>query len=122
MIIELLYELLADTSPFYFYFSIVMSVIGTIKITQFNLYKFIGHTHVHTKHSHSIEIQSAPNQESIGETTDVMDWIVQKAKRVDAPDDDTDHHAFSFFNVIMKKRGGHRWNENLYSLLRTNIA
>ena len=107
MVIELLYELLADTSPFYFYFSIFLSVIGTIKITQFGSHKFVGHAHVHTKNSHSIQIQSAPIRESNGETTDIIDWIVKKAKRIDAPDDDNDDHAFSFFKTMMKKRGGY---------------
>src|SRR5699024_7700741 len=122
MVIELLYELLADTSPFYFYFSIFLAVIGTIKITQFGLHKFVGHAHVHTKKSHSIQIQAAPIQESIGEATDIMDWIVQIAKRIDAPDDDNDDYVFSFFSTMMKQRGGIRWNEHLYSHLQENIA
>ncbi|WP_010531395.1 hypothetical protein [Lentibacillus jeotgali] len=122
MIIELLYELLAETSPFYFYFSVFLSVIGSIKITQLGLNKFVGHAYVHTKNSHSVKIQSAPIQESIGEVTDVMVWIVQKAKRIDAPDDDNDDHACSFFSTMMKKRGGIRWNKHLYSHSRRNLA
>lgn len=122
MIIEMLSELLAETSPLYFYFSVFLSVIGTVNFTQFGLHKFIGHAHMHTRKSHATQIQSAPIRETIGETTDIMDWIVRKAKRIDAPDDDTDHHVFSFFKATMKKRGGHRWNENLYSHLRKNIA
>ncbi|QKY70718.1 hypothetical protein [Lentibacillus sp. CBA3610] len=122
MIIEMLSELFAETSPLYFYFSVFLSVLGPVKFTQFGLHKFIGHAHVSTKKSHAIQIQSAPIQESIGGTTDIMDWIVTKAKRIDAPDDDTDDHTFSFFKTMMKKRGGHKWNENLYSHLRKNIA
>ncbi|MFD1361228.1 hypothetical protein [Lentibacillus salinarum] len=122
MIIEILHELFADTSPFYVYFSICLSVIGTINLTQFDLHQFIGHAHVYTRESHAIQIQSAPIQASIGEATDIMDWIVQKAKRIDAPDDDTDDHTLSFFKTTMKKRGGPRWNEHLYSRLPKNIA
>lgn len=124
MILELLSELFADTStsPLTFYVTIFLSVIGPIKFSQFGLHKFIGHAHVYTRKSHAIQSQSAPIQESIGETTDIMDWIVQKAKRIDAPDDDTDDNNFSFFQAMMKKRGGQPWNEHLYSHSTKNIA
>src|SRR5699024_8588756 len=117
MAFELLYELLNETSPFYFYFSLFLSALGAIKLIQFDhLHKFIGHRYVYTQEAHAIQIQSAPVQESIGETTDILDWIVKKAKRFDAPDDDTDDHSFSFFKTTRKKRGGASWSKNLYSI------
>ncbi|GGJ81918.1 hypothetical protein GCM10007063_00420 [Lentibacillus kapialis] len=122
MVIELLYELLADTSPFYFYFGIFLTLMGTIKITRFGLHKFVGHAYMYTKNSHSIQILSVPIRESIGAATDILVWIAQKAKRIDAPDDDNDHRASFFLSKLMKKQGGIRWIEHLYSHSRRNIA
>ncbi|HLR09555.1 MAG TPA: hypothetical protein VK136_09940 [Bacillota bacterium] len=97
MAFELLYELLNETSPFYFYFSLFLSALGAIKWIQFDhWHKFIGQRYVYTKETHAIQIQSAPVQKSINETTDIMDWMIKKAKRFDAPDDDTDDHPSLF--------------------------
>ncbi|TFJ91898.1 hypothetical protein [Lentibacillus salicampi] len=123
MVIELLYELFTETSPFYLYLSMVLSAMAAIKLIQFDhLHEFTGHGHVYKRKTHAIQIHSAPIQEPIGEATEIMDWIVKMAKRIDAPDDDKDDHAFSFFKPMMKKRGGQLWNDNLCSLSRKNIA
>ncbi|GAB4071887.1 hypothetical protein GCM10028778_00170 [Barrientosiimonas marina] len=122
MITELLYELFVDTSPVYLYVSVFLSVIGTINLAQLDLHQNHELAHVATRKSHAIRIQAAPVQESIGESTAIMDWIVQKAKRIDAPDDDTDDHTFSFFKTITKKRGGAQCNAHLYSQLLKNIV
>ncbi|MFA1820195.1 hypothetical protein ACDX78_08415 [Virgibacillus oceani] len=123
MMVEMLNELFADSSSIYFYFSIFFSGMGMFKLTQFGLHKFIGNTHVSIRKSHAVQIQSAPIQNSIGEATDIMNWIVRKAKRIESPDDDNaDAHTISFFLNDDKKRGGQRWGENLYSLTQKNIA
>ncbi|WP_164217168.1 hypothetical protein [Virgibacillus sp. YIM 98842] len=123
MMVELLTELFADSSSMYFYFSIFLSGIGTIKFTQFGLNRFIGNTHVAIRKCHAAKIQTAPILDSIGEATEIMDWIVRKTKRIEAPDDDnTDNHVFSFLQNYGKKRGGQRWDGNLYSLSQINIA
>jgi|SRR5690625_99142 len=104
MIIEMLAELFADSSSIYFYFSFFLSTFGTIKLTQIGLHKFIGNTHVCIRNSHAARIQSAPIHDSTGETTDIMNWIVRKAKRIESPDDDNaDDHIFSFIPDYDKK-------------------
>jgi len=123
MMIEMLHELFVDSPSICFYFSIFLSGLGTFRLTQFGLHKFIGNTHVAIRKSHAVQIQSAPIQNSIGEATDIMDWIVRKVKRIESPDDDNaDAHTFSFFLNYDKKRGGQRWGGNLYSLSHKNIA
>src|SRR5690625_5054938 len=103
MMLELLTELFAGSSSVYFYFSIFLSGISTIKFTQFDLHKFIVNIDMSIRISHAVQIQSAPIHDSIGEATDIMDWIVRKANRIEAPDDNTDDYFFSFFHMTIKK-------------------
>lgn len=121
MFIELLYELLGEVSPMYFYLGVVLSVIFSYRLMQIDMSNTLMKNHDYIKESHALHFKLLPKQEPLGEAEEIHDWIVHTTKRIDAPDDDTDNQSFSFIKSMIK-RGGQQWKRILYSLSLKNIA
>lgn len=121
MFLELLYELISDISPLYFYLSIILSIICAYKIMNFGLNRFLN------KHDVSIHDQqlfiTRFNQNMIpsGQLFEQQNWLAKKTMRIEAPDDDSDNESFSFLNKFSMKRGGTKCRNILYSLSLKNI-
>ncbi|WP_164669873.1 hypothetical protein [Virgibacillus doumboii] len=121
MIIELLYELLGEMSPMYFYLGFALSVMYSIRVLNVDMNNTFMSSHDYAKECHALSFRQLPDQEPLGEIDDIHNWITHTTKRIDAPDDDTDNHSFSFTNNTIL-RGGPQWTKNLYSLSFRNIA
>ncbi|WP_284139602.1 MULTISPECIES: hypothetical protein [unclassified Virgibacillus] len=118
MFMELLTELINETSPFYFYLSIMLSAISSMHFIHLDMHRFVTeHNKFYTKKASLVDCQPARERKPLGEISEVQHWIFQKAMRMDGPDDDTDGNSFCFFNQLKKKQGGSQlqWQKNLYS-------
>ncbi|WP_077324679.1 hypothetical protein [Virgibacillus siamensis] len=121
MVFELIYDVVGELSPMYFYLSIIFSLICSYQIMNMNVHHSILSNYDYTKECHAVYIKLLPKNEPISQITEIHNWITHTTKRIDAPDDDTDDHSFSLQqNQIL--RGGQQWRKNLYSLLLKNIV
>ncbi|SDQ76654.1 hypothetical protein [Virgibacillus salinus] len=121
MLLELLYELLGEMSPMYFYLGIVFSIICSSRFMYKGFHNSLMNNYVYTRKRHALHFKLLPKQEQLGAIIEVRNWITHTTKRIDAPDDDTDNQSFSITN-INKKRGGQQCKGILYSLSLENIA
>lgn len=121
MAIELLYDLLAEVSPMYFYLSIILSMVFTFRMVDINVSSTMMANQKYTKEYHALAFKRLPIDDAREDSHDVQDWITHTTKRIDVPDDDGDNHSFSFY-PSKQKRGGSQWDKNLYSLSLESIA
>ncbi|WP_099157532.1 hypothetical protein [Virgibacillus ndiopensis] len=120
--IEVLYDLLGEISPFYFYISIVLSMICAYRFLNMDMHNTMMDNNVYTREAHASKIQFLPKREPIGEIPEIHNWITNTTKRIDAPDDDSDNDSFSFITKYIIIRGGQQCKIVLYSLFSRNIA
>ncbi|WP_188456341.1 hypothetical protein [Virgibacillus oceani] len=120
--IELLYDLLGEISPLYFYISIVLSMICAYRFFNMDMHNTLMDNNIYTRESHASKIQLLPKREPIGEIPEIHKWITNTTKRIDAPDDDSDNDSFSFINKEKINRGGQQCKIVLYSHFSRNIA
>lgn len=120
MLLDLISDLMYDISPFYLYISIIISVITTLKIFKINMH-YVSQQNIGLHRDIITNIQSLPSIEIIGEILRSQTLLTKTVKRLEAPEDDTDDYHFSFYLIYRIKRGGRRWNKNLYSLFLRNI-
>lgn len=121
MLFDLLYEVVGEISPMYFYLSIILSIICSYRMMNMGMHHSIISNHDYTKECHAIHMKLLPMHEPISQITEIHNWITHVTKRIDAPDDDTDVHTFSFQKHQIL-RGGKLWRKNLYSLSEKNIV
>ncbi|WP_174616025.1 hypothetical protein [Virgibacillus ihumii] len=120
MVFELLYDVVGEISPIYIYLSIILSLVCSFRIMNVSMQHSIIRNHDYTKECHATHIKLLPVNEPIGQVTEIYNWITHRTKRIDAPDDDSDHHSFSLHKKFL--RGGQSCKRNLYSLSFTNIV
>ncbi|PAV29662.1 hypothetical protein CIL05_09825 [Virgibacillus profundi] len=122
MLIEILFDILSDFSLLYFYVSIILSIFCAYQITHFSLFNIKKMNECYTREHHSIQARQIPLVSVVGEVIEKRDWLTNKTKRIEAPDDDAEIHSFSLVNKRTIKRGGQQWKNILYSLSLKNIA
>ncbi|RDW17576.1 hypothetical protein CWR48_13720 [Oceanobacillus arenosus] len=120
MLLELLNELLSDFSPIYLYLSFLLSVVYFDYI-QLDLRCTVYKNHAFIRKSHALKIQSLPKQQPITGVIKIHNWLTNKTKRIEIPDDDNDPHSNST-STLDKNRGGQQWKKHLYSRSLKNIS
>ncbi|AXI08545.1 hypothetical protein CUC15_06260 [Oceanobacillus zhaokaii] len=119
MFLELLNELLSDFSPIYLYLSFLLSVVYFDYI-QLDFRCAIDKNHAFIRKSHALKLDSLPRQQPISGAIKIHNWITNKTKRIEIPDDDNE--AYSNSNISKDKiRGGQKWKKGLYSRSLKNI-
>ncbi|RDW19730.1 hypothetical protein [Oceanobacillus chungangensis] len=119
MFLELLNELLSDFSPIYLYLSFLLSVVYFDYI-QLDFRCSIDKNHAFIRRSHALKVDSLPIQQPISGAIEIHNWLTNKTKRIEIPDDDNDAHSNSTFSID-KNRGGQKWKKHLYSRSLKNI-
>ena len=119
MFFELIHEVFNEVSPFYIYISLCLTMFS-FEGFQFTLKNKMNKNHLYIRHCHEVQFHLLPKLEDTPAMTEIRNWITTKTKRMDAPDDDTDGHAFSL-RLEKKIRGGFIW-KHLYSHSLGNIV
>ena len=122
MIFEILSDMINNTSPLYMYVGVLWSAVAALQLINMNLHTFSRDHHIYIRHSYNFEVDSALVKKPIVKNMDIKTWLIQKLKRIDAPDDDSDVPYFSDLNQITQIRGGQFWIRNLCSRSLKNIA
>ncbi|GAA0594621.1 hypothetical protein GCM10009001_08430 [Virgibacillus siamensis] len=120
MFFELLYDVVGEISPIYFYLSIIFTLVCSYRIMNMNIHHPIIRNHDYAKECHAIYIKLLPINVTIGQIVEIHNWITHTTKRIDTPDDDSDHHSFSLQKKLL--RGGQIWGKNLYSRSSISMA
>jgi hypothetical protein len=121
MMIEFLNGLANDISPFYFYVSILLTIVCSYQLLSIDLKCNAGNNNVFIRKYHAIKVRLLPMQELYGKITGIHDWITKKTKRKASPDDDTDHPSFSITTRFLYIRGGQTC-KIIYSLSSGNTV
>lgn len=120
--IELINELINDASPVYFYLSILLTVASACSFSTIQFGDMLDTHHFQIRESHNERYRLLPIQELFGMCDEIFQWVVKKANRITAPDDDTDHSSFSLRAMDLIQRGGNICAIILYSLFLRNTV
>ncbi|MUV38632.1 hypothetical protein JNUCC1_02486 [Lentibacillus sp. JNUCC-1] len=114
MLIELLNEILNDTSPFYFYISMFWAAAGAVKLIHMHKPVSIKQR-LHFRKSPGIYENTVFSQQPFTENMSIQTRLTHIFKRIDAPDDDRDDQVLLISNPTRKIQGGLLCNTHLYS-------
>ncbi|MDY0407590.1 hypothetical protein ACFFIS_09015 [Virgibacillus soli] len=121
MLFEIVSDFLLATSPFYFYISLFLSALAVLKFIHFDLHHYLHHN-IYSKRAHTIDIHVLHFENQVEQVSEIRDWIAQKIKRIESPDDDTDGHPLPLNTLLTHFRGGILWKKDLYSHFLRNMA
>ncbi|WP_337019606.1 hypothetical protein [Oceanobacillus massiliensis] len=120
MLIELLSDLLNECSPIYLYLSLLVTIIQ-FELIQLDDHNKMFKNDVQTRKSHALRFQLLPLQKINAAMIDIRNWIANRTKRIEIPDDDKEDPSFSISHSNIN-RGGVTWKQLLYSPNLKNIA
>ncbi|WP_249870665.1 hypothetical protein [Oceanobacillus saliphilus] len=113
MFIELLSEFLNEFSPIYIYLSLLISVLH-FEFGQLNEQNRLFKNDWYAQKSNTLQFQMTSFPEMNVAAITIRNWIANKTKRIETPDDDKEDSSFSIF-YSTKNRGGQKWKQHLYS-------
>ncbi|WP_093210283.1 hypothetical protein [Sediminibacillus albus] len=121
MFIELLNEVLNEASPFYFYVGFFLAAYCAFSFSFMSMPLRAKSKEAVTRNYYATRFRLLPIETRLGEIAEILDWITEKSKRKEGPEDDSDNHFLSFTKQN-QKRGGEQWTNILYSHSLKNIA
>ncbi|KPH77462.1 MULTISPECIES: hypothetical protein [Bacillaceae] len=119
MLLELLNELLNDLSPFYLYLSLVISNFH-LGFLQFGLQYRSFENQIYIRKCHNVQFRLLPKLKITPRIIELRTWICTITKKTESVDD-PEAPSLSI-NIMIKRQGGKKWSQNLYSLSLKNIA
>lgn|GEM_PF-2172031 len=117
---DLLYELLVDSSPIYVYIGIIVSAVCVYQLLRFRHAGIRTENYSYLRAVHAQEAVQSAHLAAKDMQFDRYTWIAHKTKRIETPDDDGDHSTFSFLYRYHILRGGPIWL-NLHSPIPERI-
>ncbi|NBJ67908.1 MULTISPECIES: hypothetical protein [Clostridia] len=119
---ELINELINDVSPVYFYLSILLTMASAYSFSAIQFGQMMDTHHLQIRKNHNERYRLLPIQELFGMCDEIFQWVIKKANRIAAPDDDTGHSSFSLRAMDLIQRGGKICTIILYSLFLRNTV
>lgn len=98
---DLLYEVLADSSPFYVYIGIMVSAVCTYKLLTTGLQGTEPENYSYLRACHANEAARSARCAAKNRPAGMQTWLIKITKRIEGPDDDGDHPSFlNFANPV----------------------
>jgi hypothetical protein len=121
MSLDLFSDILISSSMFYLYIGLLLMIIGMSYVLKFQQRNWMSHTQFFVDQHKNIKINIDCIEKPVVMNESFIEWIILIFKRIDERDD-KEASTFSYFNHLVKIRGGRTWSNITYSPLLKNIA